>query len=140
MTANGTLSSTWEDALLATPDAVARLAEILGLEFEALKVRDLTAFEAIQEEKNILLENLAKLAQWATPQNPVPLIWQQVQDSLRQSKQDHLRNIQLLQRQLQAVKGTLQALQGDSAAPSVDLYDRMGQIARRPGAWGYQLA
>jgi flagellar biosynthesis/type III secretory pathway chaperone len=70
----------------------------------------------------------------------VPVLWQQAQDSLQQSKQDHLRNIQLLQRQLQAVKGTLQALQGESSAPSVDLYDRMGQIARRQGAWGYQLA
>jgi flagellar biosynthesis/type III secretory pathway chaperone len=140
MTATDPLSSPWEAALLAAPEAVARLAEILGLEFEALKVRDLNAFEAIQEEKNLLLQNLASLAEWAAPQNPVPLIWQQVQGSLRQSKQDHLRNIQLLQRQLQAVKGTLQALQGESAAPSVDLYDRMGQIARRPGAWGYQLA
>jgi flagellar biosynthesis/type III secretory pathway chaperone len=122
------------------PEAVARLAEILGLEFEALKVRDLVAFEAVQDEKNGLLQNLAQLAEWAAPQSPMPLQWQQLQDSLRQSKQDHLRNIQLLQRQLQAVKGTLQALQGESAAPSVDLYDRMGQIARRPGAWGYQLA
>ncbi|PIT74825.1 flagellar protein FlgN [Limnohabitans sp. G3-2] len=135
-----TEASSWEAALLAAPDAVSRLADILGLEFEALKVRDLSAFEAIQDEKNGLLQKLALLAEWAAPQNPVPLPWQQLQDSLRQCKQDHLRNIQLLQRQLQAVKGTLQALQGDSAGPAVDLYDRMGQIARRPGAWGYQLA
>ena len=133
-------SSPWEAALLAAPVAVTRLAEILDLEFEALKVRDLAAFEAVQEEKTLLLQNLAKLAEWAAPQSPVPLTWQQLQDSLRQSKQDHLRNIQLLQRQLAAVKGTLQALQGESAAPAVDLYDRLGQIARRPGAWGYQLA
>ena len=135
-----TEASSWEAALLAAPDAVSRLADILGLEFEALKVRDLSAFEAIQDEKNGLLQKLALLAEWAAPQNPVPLPWQQLQDSLRQCKQDHLRNIQLLQRQLQAVKGTLQALQGESAGPAVDLYDRMGQIARRHGAWGYQLA
>jgi flagellar biosynthesis/type III secretory pathway chaperone len=140
MTPSETTSSALEAALQAAPDAVTRLAEILGLEFEALKVRDLEAFESVQEEKNLLLQNLAQLAEWAAPQSPVPLQWQQLQDSLRQSKQDHLRNIQLLQRQLQAVKGTLQALQGESAAPAVDLYDRMGQIARRPGAWGYQLA
>jgi flagellar biosynthesis/type III secretory pathway chaperone len=140
MTHPETNSSPWEAALFAAPEAVARLAEILGLEFEALKVRDLVAFESVQDEKNGLLQNLAQLAEWAAAQSPVPLQWQQLQDSLRQSKQDHLRNIQLLQRQLQAVKGTLQALQGESAAPSVDLYDRMGQIARRPGAWGYQLA
>jgi flagellar biosynthesis/type III secretory pathway chaperone len=135
-----TTPSSCEAALLAAPDSVARLSEILGLEFEALKVRELEAFEAVQDEKNLLLQNLANLAVWAAAQTPVPLLWQQLQDSLRQSKQDHLRNIQLLQRQLQAVKGTLQALQGESALPSVDLYDRMGQIARRPGAWGYQLA
>jgi flagellar biosynthesis/type III secretory pathway chaperone len=133
-------SPSWESALLAAPDATARLSVILALEFEALKVRDLAAFEAVQEEKNLVLQNLAQLAEWAAPQTPVPLVWQQLQDSLRQSKQDHLRNIQLLQRQLQAVKGTLEALQGESAAPAVDLYNRMGQIARRPGAWGYQLA
>jgi hypothetical protein len=41
-----------------------------------------------------------------------------------------MRNIQLLQRQLQAVKGALQALQGETSA-SVDLYDRLGQVSRR---------
>lgn len=127
-------------ALQAVPDDAARLTDILGLEFEALKTRDLAAFETIQDEKSLLLQRLASLAEWAVSQDPVPVLWQQAQDSLQQSKQDHLRNIQLLQRQLQAVKGTLQALQGESSAPSVDLYDRMGQIARRQGAWGYQLA
>jgi flagellar biosynthesis/type III secretory pathway chaperone len=129
-----------EAALQAVPDDAVRLTDILGLEFEALKTRDLAAFETIQEEKSLLLQRLASLAEWAVSQDPVPVLWQQAQDSLQQSKQDHLRNIQLLQRQLQAVKGTLQALQGESSAPSVDLYDRMGQIARRQGAWGYQLA
>lgn len=127
-------------ALLAAPQDAARLAEILALEFEALKIRDLSAFEGIQEDKTLLLLRLANVAAWASTQDPVPALWQEIQASLQQSKQDHLRNIQLLQRQLQAVKGTLQALQGESAAPTVDLYDRMGQIARRPGAWGVQLA
>ena len=126
-------------ALLAAPNATARLAEIMGLEFEALKTRDLLVFEALQEEKNQLLQELSNVSEWASQQQPVPEVWQQLQGSLQQSKQDHLRNIQLLQRQLQAVKGTLEALQGGSA-PSVDLYDRMGQIARRSGVWGYQLA
>lgn len=128
-----------ERALVAAPTAAARLAEMLGLEFEALKIRDLSAFEALQDEKGSLLQDLAALAEWAAQQNPTPEVWQQLQGSLQQSKQDHLRNIQLLQRQLLAVKGALQALQGDSA-PNVDLYDRLGQIARRSGALGYQLA
>ncbi len=140
MTRTDASQAAMQAALLTAPQDAARLGEVLGLEFEALKIRDLAAFEAIQVDKTLLLQRLAALAEWAAIQAPVPALWQQIQDSLQQSKQDHLRNIQLLQRQLQAVKGTLQALQGESAAPAVDLYDRMGQIARRPGVWGYQLA
>jgi len=44
-----------------------------------------------------------------------------------------------MQRQLQAVRGTLQALQGE-AGPSVDLYDRSGHLSRRYGAWSHHLA
>ena len=127
-----------EADLRVAPAFATRLAEIMGLEFEALKTRDMTAFEAIQVEKAQLLQNLAALAERALAQTPVPNLWLQLQDSLQQSKQDHMRNSQLLQRQLQAVKGSLQALQGESA-PSVDLYDRMGQMAKRQGASGYQL-
>lgn len=126
-------------ALQTAPEDAQRLSQILALEFDALKTRDLAAFEVLQEEKNQTLERLAALAVWASAQSPAPVIWQQLQEPLLQCKQDHLRNIQLLQRQLQAVRGTLQAMQGDSA-PAVDLYDRMGQIARRRGAWGYHLA
>lgn len=125
--------------LLAAPAHAERLAEILGLEFESLKTRDLSAFESIQEEKNGVLQQLAALAERVAGQTPAPDAWLKLQESLQQSKQNHMRNIQLLQRQLQAVKGSLQALQGESA-PNVDLYDRMGQMARRQGAWGYQLA
>lgn len=126
-------------ALLAAPEDVQRLVEILALEFEALKTRDLTVFESLQDDKNQRLERLAAVAAWASGQQPAPETWLQLQETLQQCKQDHMRNLQLLQRQLQAVRGTLQALQGDSA-PAIDLYDRMGQIARRPGVWGYQLA
>ena len=128
-----------ESALMSAPEGAERLAQILDLEFEALKTRDLSAFDAIQDEKLTVMQKLATLAQRVSEQTPMPTVWQGLQDSLLQSKQNHLRNIQLLQRQLQAVQGTLQALQGDSS-PTVDLYDRMGRIARRQGDWGVQLA
>lgn len=114
------------------PADTARLAQLLALEFEVLKARDMAGFEALQEERITILERLSLVAQWAAGQDPVPVLWQNLQADLRQCKQDHLRNIQLLQRQLQAVKGALQALQGESAA-TVDLYDRLGQVSRRRG-------
>jgi flagellar biosynthesis/type III secretory pathway chaperone len=123
---NGTL-----DALLAhAPTDTARLAQLLAQEFEVLKARDLLGFEALQEERFTVLQRLSQVAQWAAGQDTVPVLWQNLQADLQQCKQDHLRNIQLLQRQLQAVKGALQALQGESNA-TVDLYDRLGQVSRR---------
>ena len=121
------------DALLArAPVDTARLIELLGLEFEVLKARDMAGFEGLQDERIAVLQRLSQIAQWVSGQDPVPVLWQNLQADLQQCKQDHLRNIQLLQRQLQAVKGALQALQGESAA-TVDLYDRMGQVSRRRG-------
>jgi flagellar biosynthesis/type III secretory pathway chaperone len=112
------------------PVDTARLAALLALEFEVLKSRDMAGFEALQEERITILERLSQVAQWVAGQDAVPVLWQNLQADLQQCKQDHLRNIQLLQRQLQAVKGALQALQGESAA-TVDLYDRLGQVSRR---------
>ena len=123
---NGTV-----DALLAhAPVDAARLAELLALEFEVLKARDMVGFEALQEERIQILQRLSQVAQWVAGLDAVPVLWQNLQADLLQCKQDHLRNIQLLQRQLQAVKGALQALQGESSA-TVDLYDRLGQVSRR---------
>jgi flagellar biosynthesis/type III secretory pathway chaperone len=113
------------------PLDVARLSELLAQEFELLKSRNIDGFEALQEERITLLERLAWVAEWATAQSPVPQLWQDLQPGLQQCKQDHLRNIQLLQRQLLAVKGALQALQGETSA-TVDLYDRMGKVIPGP--------
>jgi len=128
--------STMDAWLDHAPVDTARLAELLALEFEVLKARDMAGFEGLQEERIVILQRLSEVAQWAAGQDPVPVLWQNLQADLQQCKQDHLRNIQLLQRQLQAVKGALQALQGESTA-TVDLYDRLGQVARRRGISPY---
>lgn len=132
-------TSPLEAALTAAPLDVSRLSEILLAEFEALKIRDLTVLESVQNEKTDVLQRLAAVAELVAAQPAALSAWQQLQEPLEQCKQDHFRNIQLMQRQLQAVRGTLQALQGESAS-SLDLYDRMGQVSRRHGAWGYHLA
>lgn len=116
-----------------------RLQALLELEFESLKVRDLPRFEELQAEKNSVLEQLSALAQWATDQATVPQAWEDQQELLRACREAHLRNIQLMQRQLQAVRGALQALQGQEAA-TVDLYDRLGRMSRPQGTWSQHLA
>jgi flagellar biosynthesis/type III secretory pathway chaperone len=128
-----------QQALLQAPARVQRLADFLEQEFECLKQRDMAAFEALQAPKTEELEQLSLLAQWCGQLQPAPSAWQALHEPLVQSRENHLRNIQLLQRQLQAVRGALQAMQGD-AAPAVDLYDRSGQVSRRYAAWSHHLA
>ena len=128
-----------EISIKATQEDAFRLASLLNLEFEALKSRDLSAFDALQQERGDVLNRLVQVADLASAQVPVPDWWEALLPGLAQCKQDHLRNIQLLQRQLQAVKGALQALQGETAV-SVDLYDRLGQVSRRQGAGAYLAA
>lgn len=130
----------WSTAVVAAAqEDAARLAALLQAEFEALKTRDLSAFDALQQERGEVLLRLAEVAGVASAQNPSPPWWEALQPGLSQCKQDHLRNIQLLQRQLHAVKGALQALQGETAV-SVDLYDRLGQVSRRQGIGAYLAA
>lgn len=127
------------DTLSGVSGQVSRLQAVLDAEFEALKQRNLEAFEDLQSEKTDLLEVLSSLARSVAGLDPVPAAWLAEQDALQACKQAHLRNTQLLQRQLHAVRGALQALQGENEV-TVDLYDRMGQISRRGAAWSQHLA
>ena len=137
---NATSDTLWSKASIdAAQEDASRLGALLQLEFEALKSRDLSAFDALQLERGEVLTRLAQVADVVGAQVPVPAWWEALLPGLTQCKQDHLRNIQLLQRQMQAVKGALQALQGESAV-SVDLYDRLGQVSRRQGVGAYLAA
>ncbi|MCE2782432.1 flagellar protein FlgN [Limnohabitans sp.] len=137
---NATSDTSWSKASIdAAQEDASRLGALLQLEFEALKSRDLAAFDALQLERGEVLTRLAQVADVVSAQVPVPAWWEALLPGLTQCKQDHLRNIQLLQRQMQAVKGALQALQGETAV-SVDLYDRLGQVSRRQGVGAYLAA
>lgn len=128
-----------QQALELAPQQTETLMQCLEQEFQALKQRDLDAFEAVQPGKTEVLEALSTLAEWCSGLEPAPEVWQGLRPALLQCREHHLRNIQLLQRQLEAVRGTLQALQGESGQ-AVDLYDRSGQVSRRYAAWSRHLA
>ena len=128
-----------QQALALAPQQTETLMQCLEQEFQALKQRDLDAFEAVQPGKTEVLEALSTLAEWCSGLEPAPEVLQGLRPALLQCREHHLRNIQLLQRQLEAVRGTLQALQGESGQ-AVDLYDRSGQVSRRYAAWSRHLA
>ena len=121
--------------------AVARLRAWLEEEFNALKSQDLDRFEQLQPGKTEQLQALTAWAAASAPaadsEAPVPADWSDFQDQIRLCRDAHWRNETLMSRQLDAIRGTLQALHSPDPASSVDLYDRMGQMSRRMGGRGF---
>jgi hypothetical protein len=121
--------------------AVARLGAWLEDEFDALKTQDMDRFEQLQPGKTEQLQALTAWAAASAPppgsEGPAPADWTDFQEQIRLCRDAHWRNETLMSRQLDAIRGTLQALQLSDPASSVDLYDRMGQMSRRMGGRGF---
>jgi len=114
-----------------------QLSKLLLLEFEALKVQDLDRFESLQPGKNELLAGLAKLCPPAEDlQNLAE--HEELRKLLIESRDLHRRNAVLIERKLDTIRGTLHSLHtGESGSP-VEVYDRLGQVARFSKGRGYQ--
>ena len=114
-----------------------QLVQLLALEFEALKSQDLDRFESLQAGKNELLAELAGLCPSAEDLQNLPE-WDALRESLIECRDMHRRNAVLIERKLDTIRGALHSLRaGDSGSP-VEVYDRLGQVARFSRGRGYQ--
>lgn len=114
-----------------------QLAQLLALEFEALKSQDLDRFESLQAGKNDLLAEMSQLCPSAEDLQNLPE-WEPLRERLIECRDMHRRNAMLIERKLDAIRGTLHSLRtGDSGSP-VEVYDRLGQVARFSRGRGYQ--
>ena len=114
-----------------------QLSELLLLEFEALKVQDLDRFEALQPGKNDLLAGLSQLCPSAEDLQNLPE-FEDLKVLLVDCRDLHRRNAVLIERKLDTIRGTLHSLHtGESGSP-VEVYDRLGQVARFSKGRGYQ--
>ena len=114
-----------------------QLVQLLALEFEALKSQDLDRFESLQAGKNDLLAELAGLCPSAEDLQNLPE-WDKLRESLIECRDMHWRNAVLIERKLDTIRGALHSLRaGDSGSP-VEVYDRLGQVARFSRGRGYQ--
>jgi len=131
---------------LATPDLqaaqahVERLDALLQEEFEALRTQSFDRIETLQADKVALLESLQGTARQVGDLPEPPAAWSEVLEILAQCRASHRRNELLITRQIEVVGATLRSLQLTEPADSVDLYDRMGQVARRGGRRAYSEA
>jgi flagellar biosynthesis/type III secretory pathway chaperone len=114
-----------------------QLSQLLLLEFDALKVQDLDRFESLQPGKNDLLAGLAKLCPSAEDLQNLPE-YDELRELLIECRDLHRRNAVLIERKLDTIRGTLHSLHtGESGSP-VEVYDRLGQVARFSKGRGYQ--
>jgi len=114
-----------------------QLIQMLALEFDALKSQDLDRFESLQPGKNDLLAELTKICPSAEDLQKMPE-WDALRELLIECRDLHRRNAVLIERKLETIRGALHSLRvGDSGSP-VEVYDRLGQVARFSRGRGYQ--
>jgi flagellar biosynthesis/type III secretory pathway chaperone len=120
------------------------LEDMLEREFEQLKVQDLDAFEASQNTKNELLQQLAQLAGIQGPDSADALgpEWDGFKEHMAHCRDMHRRNEVLIVRKIDAIRGALQSMQVQDPTSSVEIYDRLGKVSRggRRGGRGYAEA
>ena len=114
-----------------------QLSELLLLEFEALKVQDLDRFEALQPGKNELLAGLSQLCPSAEDLQNLPE-FEDLKVLLVDCRDLHRRNAVLIERKLDTIRGTLHSLHTGETGSPVEVYDRLGQVARFSKGRGYQ--
>ena len=109
------------------------LQDLLEQEFGLLKAQDLEAFDTIQDQKTALLGKLTELAGITGPDSADALgaEWDDFKQVMAQCRELHRRNEILIHRKLDAIRGALQSLQAQDPVSSVEIYDRLGKVARR---------
>jgi len=114
-----------------------QLIQMLALEFDALKSQDLDRFESLQPGKNDLLAELTDICPPAEDLQKMPE-WDALRELLIECRDLHRRNAVLIERKLDTIRSALHSLRvGDSGSP-VEVYDRLGQVARFSRGRGYQ--
>ena len=114
-----------------------QLAQLLALEFETLKSQDLDRFESLQPGKNDLLQELTEKCPSAQELQDLPE-WENLREMLLECRDLHRRNAILIERKLDTIRGTLNSLRVGDAGSTVEVYDRLGQVARFNRGRGYQ--
>jgi len=114
-----------------------QLIQMLALEFDDLKSQDLDRCESLQPGKNDLLAELTEICPPAEDLQKMPE-WDELRELLIECRDLHRRNAVLIERKLDTIRGALHSLRvGDSGSP-VEVYDRLGQVARFSRGRGYQ--
>ena len=116
-----------------------QLSQMLEQEFEALRNQEIDQFEQLQPVKTELLAEITRLAPSAADIQALPE-WQDFRETMLGCRDAHRRNAMLMERKLEAIRGTLQSLRLEDPSSSVEVYDRLGHNTRFSRKTGYSDA
>jgi flagellar biosynthesis/type III secretory pathway chaperone len=133
------VTNAFNSQIARAQDLATQLAQILELEFQALRQQELDQFEQLQPIKTDLLSEITLLAPPATLLQDEQ-DWQDFRANMLVCRDLHRRNEVLIERKLESIRGTLQSLRIQEATSPIEVYDRLGQIARFSRAQGYNDA
>lgn len=140
-TAQDLLPPTASQELVAAVQHALALYDLLEQEFEALKAQDIDAFEQMQIRKQEIFDTMHLLTGVNTEHSRLDEPeWDGFKNLIADCRELHRRNEVLIVRKLDAIRSTLQTLQGTEATASVEVYDRLGRISRARGGRGYEEA
>ena len=134
-----TPSSAPSPELVAALEHGLLLQQLLQQEFDALREQNLDIFEALQPEKTHIFDALIRLTGVGTESNRLEEPeWDTFKNLIADCRDMHRRNEILISRKLDAIRGTLQTLNGGESTASVEVYDRLGRMARSRAGRGYE--
>jgi hypothetical protein len=139
---SSTTAQALDDNLSTALATASSLEQLLETEFDQLKAQNLDAFEATQSSKNLLLQELTRLAGIEGPESADALgpEWDGFKEHMMHCRDLHRRNEVLIHRKIEAIRGALQSLQVEDPASSVEIYDRLGKLSRARRGRGYSDA
>ena len=106
-----------------------QLSNMLELEFQALRSQDIDQFEQLQPVKNELMMEIKRVAD-AVEDLQTRNEWQHFREMMGACQSLHRRNALLMNRKLEAIRGTLQSLRLPDLSTPVEIYNRLGHIAQ----------
>ncbi len=132
-------SSVPSPELVAALEHGLALQQLLQQEFDALREKTLDVLESLQPEKTQIFDALIRLTGVGTESNRLDDPgWDTFKNLITDCRDMHRRNEILISRKLDAIRGTLQTLNGFDTTASVEVYDRLGRMARSRAGRGYE--
>ena len=106
------------------------LHKLLELEFEALKLQNLSEIESIQEKKIPILEYLDSDSVKANvTETRGDADWESFKSIISECKNAHRRNEILVNRRIDSIKGALNTVTGENKDDELEMYDKLGKLA-----------